>query len=545
MSALLNQQSPFAPRSRPEEEKYWGTTEKVAGSLMDYAPFFMGGAGLTRYGAKALSKFPATAEGLTKFAAKHPKLAKYIPDAVAGAMGGAGYGAATAPEGEGLSSAISQGALGAAIPVAGGAIVDPLIRYGAAKYAQSAIPEFTKKATEKLSQLKPTGEYAEMLKNRFLGASKENAQNWKSAENAAKELDVLRGTSSFNQSPYQQYIQEYGQNIGKMEPALKEPYAQSLELAQKAGQMAPESFMGAMGLRQNINQSMKDYLAGKNAGLTPTGRQSKEFLKGLKENLKNETIEAQKGIVPEESLNAFKNQWEQANKSHQGLQEFYKSPQASSGVIKPTRQMRERFENVKNGAPIDPSVISKYVPSLSPQGTQGVEGLKQLSKIMGSKQSAIDAAKSQIFRPQIENGANTVDAAARYAKLSPSQKKYLFGNSEEGKMLESINKTRLAFGREPEKTLAKIGHGMMSLGIPGGLGFAGGLASGESWDKSLMTGLATAAASKGIKGLAGRTATPRSVNRAINFGKNGTTNFGRNANYLAQSYMNTPPEARR
>jgi hypothetical protein len=553
MSALLNQQSPFAPRSRPEEEKYWGTTEKIAGSLMDYAPFFIGGTGLTKAGATALSKFPATAKGLAEFTAKHPKLAKYIPDTVASAIGGAGYGAATGKEGERLGSALEQGAIGAGIPIAGATVVDPLLRYGAKKYAQSAIPAFTEKAGEKIKELLSTGEYSKKLQERFLGASKANKENWKEAEKVASELDVLRGTSPLNVSPYQKYIQEYGQNISKMEPAIRAPYAQSIEAAKRAGELAPESFSGIMAARKNLNQNIGDYLKKESGGnFNPQTRESKEFVKGLQSNLKNETLEANKGLVGEENLKRFQKEWESANKSHQNLQKFYKSPEKMTGVERDKAQttIREAFKaslpesmGGKN-VPLDPSMIGRYLPSLTPNGAQGVQGMKQLAKIMGSKKEAVEAAKAHIFRPQIENGAKTVDVAARYGQLSPSQRKYLFGNSEEGKMLDAINKTRLAFGREPEKTLAKIGHGMMSLGIPGGLGFAGGLASGESWDKSLMTGLATAAASKGIKGLAGKTATPSTVNRAINFGKGGMTNFGRNANYIGQAYMNTPPERR-
>lgn len=591
--AQLDQQSPFAPRSRPEEEKYWGTAEKVAGSLMDYAPFFMGATGITKLGAKALSKFPATAEGLAKFATKHPRLAKYIPESVAGAIGGAGYGAATAPEGEGLSSAAIQGGIGAAIPVVGGAVVDPLLRYGAKKYAQSAIPAFTEKAAGKIKELLPTSEYAKKMEQQYASAYGANKANWKSAENTAKELDenVLRGTHHgsknidervgrgtlydnatgdtltqgpthlsankrgyFNNSSYKNYIDQFTKNAESLEPAMRVPYQQSMNVAENAKNLAPESFSGAMAARKNLNQNTSDYLKKEAGGnFNPQTRESKEFVKGLQGNLQNETLLANKGLVGEENLNQFKRQWEAANKSHQNLQKFYKTPEKMTGAEKSqaTNTVRQAFKASLpesmggQGIPLDPSMVGRYLPSLTQNGAQGVQGMKQLAKIIGSKKEAVEAAKAHIFRPQIENGAKTVDAAAKYGQLSPSQRKYLFGNSDEGKMLEAINKTRLAFGREPEKTLAKIGHGAMSLGIPGGLGFAAGLANGESWDKSLMTGLATAAASKGIKGLAGRTATPGSVNRAIRFGKNGTTNFGRNANYIGQSYMNTPPEGRR
>lgn len=548
LRAQLNQRSPFTP-GKGEEEKYGDVNlnigEKIGNSLLDYAPYMVGGSGAVKLAGKALSKFPATAKGMAAFAEKYPKWAKYLPMGAENAIASGAYGAANAEEGNRVPSALLNAGIGVGATAIGAGLVDPLLRYGAQKYAQTAIPEFTKKATEKVRELLPTSEYAKKLGDKFLGKYGENKAAWKGAEKTAEEIDknVLRRTSpgeagGLNASPYRKYIEDYGAKVGDMEPALRAPYMQSAGIAKKALELEPQSLSGAMGLRKNINKEMSDYIKKEGQGLTPENYQTKDFIKGLKENLKNETLDENKGKIGEEALGKFKNEWEGANKTHQELQEFYKSPQKSSGVIKPIRQTREVFENVKTGKPIDASIINKYVPSLSPQGAQGVTGLKHLAKLMGSKKDAVEAAKSTIFRKQIENGANTVDMAAQYAKLSSSQKKYMFGKSDEGRMLEAINKTRLAFGREPEKTLAKIGHGMMSLGVPGGLGFAGGLMSGESWDKSLMTGLVTAAASKGIgKGLSKSATVPR-VERAINFAKNGTTNTGRNLNTLYNMGMN-------
>lgn len=641
--AQLHQRSPLTPG---QDEQGLNLAERAGSAIMDYAPYAIGAGGAIRAGGAALAKgAPKIAAKAAELAAKNPTLAKYLPEAASNMLGGGAYGAVNAPEGERASNAVKSAALGLAPTVASGAVIDPLLRYGAKKYAQTAIPEFTKKATEKLGELLPVSDYAKKLSSRFLSKAKENKANWGALENTAKSLDeslispirsegklikikgknkvqnevsntdlmgnrinplmigkqiplkqeisgydaggapifsnpdfgvriknfpetikttesVARGTPAisgqygqggepiyqnginFNNSPYTSYIENFKNKVGSMEPAIKAPYAQSLEVAEQAANMAPESFSGAVALRKNINQNMKDYLSKGGTAINPQNYQSKEFLTGLKRNLKNETIAAQEGKVSPEQLAQFKSEWEAANKSHQGLQKFYKSPQKSTGVEAEGRTVREAFkaslpkEMGGEGLPLDPALISKYIPSLSPTGAKGIEGLKQLSKVMGSKKEGVEAAKAHLFDKQLTNGANTVDSAARYAALSKTQKKYLFGNSDEGKMLEAINKTRLAFGREPEKTLAKIGHGVLGYGLPGVVGYGGSYLAGENNRQSLLNALALTGGSKLVKGIGAKTANPSRVNRAINFGNNGTTNSGRNLNALMQVGMN-------
>lgn len=613
--------------------------DKVAVAGLDFAPYMMGASGAVKAGSKLLSESPKLAEKAAAFASKNPYTSKFLTNMAENAPAGAAFTAAN--KGDQKESLLASTAV-SALPVA----IQPLVKYGAQKYAQSAIPAFTKKATEKLKELLPSGDYAKTLSDKYLSAVGKNKANWKALEKTAEGLDkslisplkeegkliqvkggnkiqneventdrmgnplnpqfvgrdssnfpanikpeivgydaggapimkqpphdfsatqkdipltrkvsgnearntpasvgqydasgapLFRNGIDFKNSPYDSYIESFKNKVGAMEPAKQQEYTQALKLADKAQKMAPRSFDGVVSLRKNINQDMKEYLNNQSGGITPQNSKSKQFLSGLKENLKNDVLDANTDKIGAEALTGFKSQWETANKSHQDLQGFNKALQPGSGIVKPTRQMRERFENVKSGNELDESVLGKYAPSLTPTGAKGIEGIKHLEKLMGDKTAARDAIKAHIFNKQIGDGSVTVDAAARYAKLSSAQKKRLFGRSDEGQYLEAINKTRLAFGREPEKTLAKIGHGITSLGIPGGIGFAGALASGDSWDKSLMYGIATAAASKGIKGLAGKTATANSVNRAIELGQYGKPMSGRYLNAVGQNFIN-------
>lgn len=325
---------------------------------------------------------------------------------------------------------------------------------------------------------------------------------------------ILESKINFNNSPYVSYIDKFKDKINKMEPAKAQEYQQAIMLANKAKELAPQSFSGLISARKNINQDLKKYLESQN--IRAMDNQSKQFLSGLKNNLKEDTLKANKANIGEENFNKFKNTWEDANKSHQSLQEYYKSLNPA-GVVKPMRSTREAYEAIKGGAPMDMALLDKYMPK--PAQT-GIQGFKQLEKLYGSKEAAQNAAKAFLFRRPAEQGANTVDSAAIYSKLSPAQRKYIFGNSKEGQMLESVNKTRVDFGREPERNFwKKGGHGVLSYGLPFALGAAGASASGLPWNESLGIGAGLSGLSKGAGMLAGKTVTPALVNSARNLAK--------------------------
>lgn len=594
-----------------------------------------------------IEKLPQAAEKLSQFAQRNPATAKLGRDAAENAAAGGMFNALYAPEGEKGSETAKGAALGAATALPAFAL-NPLVKYGAERYAQSAIPKFTKAATDKIRELLPLDDYAKTLTNKFLGAYSKNKENWTKATQAAADLDsaitkpmrvdaplvkikeknsypheientdtlggartptfigkdyekvpnpikkeivgydpsgspIMQETpydfgvakkeppltvkgpreasqyhmvekadpagsanyeigKDFENSPYLDYINKFHGKMRNLEPSERVPYSQASEVAKAAADLAPKSFKGAMAARQNINEAVKNYLNQDGKVINPANRQTKQFLTGLKKNLVNDTLKANESKVGKEALNDFKSKWEEANQSHQDLQEFYKGIQPATGVMKPLRQMRERYAGItpESGRQLDDSVIAKYAPSLTPTGAKGVEGIKHLEKLMGDKKAARDAVKAYLFNKQIDNGAGTVDAAARYAAMSKSQQKRLFGNSPEGRYLQAINDTRIALGREPEKTSKGIGWGHHLIGatVPGLAVTGAGLASGEGWEKAAGQGFMTALAVKGLEHGAAKFATPESVARAVRIAKSNGPLTGSYLNAILQTANN-------
>lgn len=494
--------------------------DKVGTGLLEYAPWGAGSAKLLASGGA----------GLSKWMAEHPKTAI----SAANAIGGGAYDVANG--GNGIFGAL----IGGASPLPGMAI-NPVINYAAKKYAQSAIPEFTKKATDYIKQLPSVQDYANKLFNKFSSKSAENTANWKQTNNMAAQLSnqMKDAGMPFDDRPYQGYISDYLEKMSNLSPAQREPYNNAIQFAQHAQKLSPTSFEDTVALRQNMNSHLSDWM-NKNE-ITKEDANAKEFVKGLKNTLSKDVLDANtfkptdiemgyEGRPHPDDVNAFKNIWEKSNKSHQGLMEFYKSQQPSSGVIKPVRQTREMYDAANKTGQLDPSILNKYAPRTSLQSPQGTAGVDQLGKLLEEPQMARNASVSSLFRRPVEQGATGIDVAKIYSDMSPQQQAKLFGGTDTGKYLDAINNTRLQFGREPEKTLAKIGHGVMSYGLPGAIGFGAGLASGENWDKAALTGIGTAAASKGLGKIAGKTATPASVNRAIKLGS--TPYFQRPGRYI-------------
>jgi len=535
LASMLRQQSPFGKQKETDPgADQNGLIENIGKGVVDFIPSMLVGGGAV----KAASKIPKIAELGAKYAAKSPKLAKIFgATAAENAIAGAHAGATHAEDGETGAATATGAGIGAL-----SGLINPTLnvpaKYLAKKYAQSAIPEFTKKATDLIKEKTlPVSDYAKLLTERYLGKANKNQQNWENTGKLADTIDqsltkmmhkgeydaggapILRESVDFNNSPYHSYVDKFKGKVGGLEPARQAEHEHALMLADRAKEIAPQSFRGMVDSSKNVNRDMKEFLEQK--GIPTVNARAKDFLGGLKKTIREDLIKANEGKVEKDLMSGFKDQWETANKSHKELQDFYDYVRPSTGNMAKNKQLKDAFMSASDNSPIDEAVLNKYLPSLTEKGVKGTEGLKHLEKIFGSKDLAQGAAKSALFRRPIEQGANTVDTAAIYSKMSPAQRRQVFGDSKEGKMLDAINDTRLEFGREPEKTLAKIGHGVTSLGVPGLIGFGGAMASGDSWDKSLLYGAATAAASKGVKGIAGKTATPASVAKAIKMGKNG------------------------
>jgi len=500
MASFLHQQSPLGPtKNYDPEAKNLSPIENLGIGIMDYSPYLIGASGALK---AAGSKAPA----LASFLARNPKTAMLAENALGSTASGA--------VNNGIAGALT-GLATAPIASIGGAAMGGLTNLAAKKYAQSAIPEFIQKSTEKLRELLPES-LSKALTGKYIMANVKNNQNWQKTNSLAENLsnEMAQSGKQFNAEPYHGYIDTYLQKMSKLSPAQREPYQNAIAFAQQAKELAPTSFSDLVALRQNLNGALKNFE--NKLGRTQTDRNSQQFVKDLKDKLSTDLIEKNAGNISEDALNTFKNQWENANKSHQDVQQFYKSL-SPTGTIKPMRSTREAYEAIKGGAPMDTALIGKYMPK--PQQT-GIEGFKQLEQLYGSKEAAQDAAKSFLFRRPSEQGANTVDVAAIYSKLSPAQRNYIFGGSKEGQMLESANQARLAFGREPERDFWKKGaHSALSFGVPGALGFGAGIATGHPWEESVGFGAGLAGLSKGGGYLAGKTATPYLANAAKSLAK--------------------------
>lgn len=345
---------------------------------------------------------------------------------------------------------------------------------------------------------------------------------------------VMENRIDFNASPYHNYIDNYINKIQGMEPAKKQQYSQALALAGKAKELAPQSFSGTVAARQNINQDMKDFLnqQGSNTANNAMNSQSKQFLTGLKDTLKNNIPQSNMGNAGKAATNNFTDKWDAANKAHQDLQEFYKSPQPGSGVLRPVRQTREAFQAAQNGQPLDAAIIGKYMPR---QNQTGTAGLDQLAKMYGSKSQAQEAAKSYINKRPLTNGTSTLDVSNEYAKLSPSQRDWIYGDRKEGDLLKAVNDTRQAFGKEPSRSLLTAGtHHALSLGAPAALGYFGSELAGGDREQNLLTA-ASLMGGAGIGKLLARRLSPESVQSLVKYAQRSPSNYGRYFNMPLQT----------
>lgn len=371
---------------------------------------------------------------------------------------GAAYGATNADPENRLWGGLAGGALGAGATGLG-ALGETALKYGAKKIAQSSIPGLIEKAGEKIRGYINPEESSGLLSKRYRAASAKNTENWRAAEEGAKKLDSSP-SDGFDSSHYKENIKKFINKVKGMEPALKEQYKNAAEFARGAYGLAPQSFEGAMAVRKNLNQQIRDF-ENKNNVKIPD-KQKNDLIKNIKDSLLQTVKNNESKANPVDYKN-FSEAWEKANQSHRDLQEFYKAPNTAEGLIKPIRQRRELLQS---GSPLDASIMNKYMPKPS---QTGIGGLKQLEKILGSKEDAKKAASAYFMR-QVTDG-NTRDAALRmYAKLSPQQREYMFGGTPEGKILKAAHEVQKAFGQE-KAWMPYLHHGIVGASTLAPLGF--------------------------------------------------------------------------
>lgn len=507
-----------------------GGLDEFGENVMGFLPY-ASGAGAIREGAKLLP-------GMAKFIEKNPY---YTASAAENALSGGAYGAVQ--DGE---SGAETGAIAGALSPFPAAATDAALRYGAQKFAQSAIPGMTKRATDYMRNLLSPNDYTTHLKGNFKDAFDKNTANWGKVDEAAAALDnSFKGSggapgsliksgdktpqTSFDNTPYLNHIDDYINKINDLEPARREEYSQALDFANKARELAPESVQGAVAAHKNLNQALKEFMG--NKGVPAANMRAKEFVSGLKDNLKenmsNDFLDSRmKDLGYNQS---FSDIWNDANKSHADLQNFYKVPD-KFGSPEEKKNFKSAIRD--RSASDEGALIGQYAPKPAQTGT---EGLDQLANVMGSKSAAQDAVKSYINRRPLTNGVSTLDVSNEYAKLSPAQRDWIYGGSKEGDLLNTINNVRQSFGKEPARSLLTAGtHHALGLGLPFLAGSAGAHYLGGDWKDDLLAGLGVAASGKIPGAVAGRLS-PRAIKSVSDYAQRSPVNYGR--------YLNMPLQA--
>jgi hypothetical protein len=202
-------------------------------------------------------------------------------------IGGANY----VNPGESRLTNAEYGAAGGLLGKAGGSIANAAIRKGAEKYAQSAMPGLVAKATARIKRYISPEEASQKLQANFNEAAAKNTANWNKTNTLAQTLDnnLADKGKAFDASPFTNHIQDFSNKLKGMEPAVRAKYAQAADFANHIQEQAPQSFSGAVALRQNLNQELKKFLDKNNVKVTDT--ETKNLITGLKNSLQK-TVDA-------------------------------------------------------------------------------------------------------------------------------------------------------------------------------------------------------------------------------------------------------------
>lgn len=400
---------------------------------------------------------------------------------------GIGYAQYVNPD-ESRTSNTVWGGIGGSGGAFAGKLFDAGIRKGAQKYAQSAIPGLIDKATDKIKGYISPEQATQKLQANFNVAAAKNTANWNKTNALAETLDstLTSQGKAFDASPFTNHIQDFSDKLKGMEPAVRAKYAQAADFANHIQDQAPQSFSGAVALRQNLNQELKKYLEKNN--IKAADKETGNLIKDLKTSLQD-TVNTNGGNVDNRLLNQFKDTWESANKSHQDLTEFVKTPNAD-GALRPRVPRRKAL----NDQALDAGALGQYLrPSM-----RGDAGINQLNKLTGND----EAARSYLMRNVMEKSGNPKSALTEYEKLSVPQRERLFDSLPEGQSLKAAGIARAAFP-EPSRNM--------------------------TWEllKHKLGGFAGSVASLGGIPLAAKYASPSSVIKAVNRAKTPNKNSGR------------------
>lgn len=487
---------------------------------LEMAPFVSGAEGAS----KALSEIPTMANMFSKFAQGAPKTAKFAGEVAKNVGAGDAYAA-----NQGDTDNLGTNTLLSAASVPLGYAAAAPAKYISKYLAQSSIPGLTERATDKLKGLSDPQNYAKQFKDNYTAKANENTANWNNLDNITSKLDSsITPQTPFDNSSYIKHIDNFLDNVKQLEPAKQANYQQAIDFAQRAKDLAPQSFSGAVDLRKVLNQELTNYLGQK--GIPAANRESKQFINGLKDNLSGDTINSNLSKLPDEMSGLkddFSTAWDKANQSHQQLQDFYKAKNPL-GTISEKQSLKKAL---KGGDVNDSAILDQFMPSPKQTGTAGLD---QLAKGMGSQQSAQDAAKAYLNRRPLNNGNTVLDSSTEYAKLSPSQRQWIYGDSPEGNLLGAVNDVRTAFGKEPDRSFYKMfSHPAASMLVAPAIGGAAGYYS--HGNEGAMTGAALPLIASAIARKSAGKLSPDMVRGMIRYAQSAPQNVGRNINVLLNS----------
>lgn len=500
-----------------------GLADQLVSGALEFSPYMLP----IKAAAGVAKTIPFLKKG-AQWLATRPTRAAMATQAPAGAL----YGYTNAPEGYRAFGTIGGTGLGFLGPLAGKAGSE-ILKKGVEKYSQSAIPGFLKKAKEALGIPGNPQDYAKTVQGRFNKDVGINKTAFDNVTQEAKGMDALLGHErevlknssildakgkplqksttekfvDFDNAPFKTAIKGFIGDIRKLEPALREPYKNAIGVARYLNRLAPKSFEGAVAMRKNLNEHLRNYYEKKN--LIPKTKD--EFTKSLLGRVKKSifsTVDQNVKKVPTKIAEKFKADWEAANKGYTELQNYYKIPQGE-GALKPTRQRREALESQTLNA----NAIGKYLPK---QKDTTTAGFQQLEKVIGGPEEAKKALRSYYLNDILENGASPQKIEKIYGKLSPAQRAYLFGGGKIEDLLNTVNEVGKKFGLpKKENWVGYIGHHGLGLGAPAAVAGGATYLGGGDAKESVAAGLGTAAAIAGLKKGVGATATPKNVMKAL------------------------------
>lgn len=461
---------------------------------------------------------------------------KYLPALARNVGAGAAYGAANSP-----NSPLGGEVGGAGLGVANTALsaVGGLLGRGATNlYAKTALPGLIDQGTQAVMKgLGNAGDYASQLLGKYKDADAANANAWNTATQNATNLDsqLTANKATFNAQPYNDYITNYLGKVNGMEPATAYKYNDAVDFANNvASKIAPQSFSGAMDLRQNLNNTLNNYT--KQKGLDQADYQSTQFIGGLKNVLNNDVIDANASNVNPDDLSNFKQSWENANQTHQNLQAFKQTTNAAGAPI---------FSNVLrtgvtgNQSP-EGAILNEFMPTPAQTGTNEYQNL---SNLYGSQPQAQQALTAYALRNANSKGDADKSVMNFYQNQSPEQRQFLFANTPAQPALQAASQGVETYGAptQPGFNLNGLHHFGLHYGLPGGIGFGAGLAMGLPWEQAVGLGAGAALGAKGIGKAIQKTATPGLVNRAMNYGQSAVQPSGLIPSYLLNPTLNGAP----